>query len=283
MTDLSPLDNPIWHALTTGHRDLRRSPAWRLAIQATCRRWRACMRRPRRLSRILSDLVGTDEGVGLFTTEPITPPADWQVVRARPIEQMICTGLGSTSSAPAADIAAIGRSRNVALAAATEPGPFQSGTRRMGRYYGIRSTDGQLIAMAGERLNLDGFVEISAVCTDPGHRGHGYGRRLVEFLASQILDEGKVPFLHVKSENGRERSTRRSDSALARLAIATHRLPPIVRRPRMWRRPTASDRWADWPSPARARPGSWSPACAHGAWRCMCSWRRFARLPAASS
>lgn len=202
MTDLFPLDNPIWHALSTGHRDLAQFTGLAARYPSDVSPLAGLHAPTPAAFADLAQLIGPAEGVGLFTTEPVTAPADWQVVRARPIEQMVCTGLRSTSSALPLTLQPSDVPEMLALAAATEPGPFQSGTIRMGRYYGIRSTDGRLIAMAGERLRLDGFIEISAVCTDPSHRGHGYGRTLVEFLASQILDEGKVPFLHVKSENG---------------------------------------------------------------------------------
>jgi predicted GNAT family acetyltransferase len=46
------------------------------------------------------------------------------------------------------------------------------------------------------------FTEISAVCTLPEFRGRGYARALTTFLAARILAAGKIPFLHVKSENG---------------------------------------------------------------------------------
>jgi predicted GNAT family acetyltransferase len=55
---------------------------------------------------------------------------------------------------------------------------------------------------AGKRLQSTSFAEISAVCTHPEYRGRGYSRDLTTFLASQILAAGKIPFLHVKSENG---------------------------------------------------------------------------------
>ena len=88
------------------------------------------------------------------------------------------------------------------LTAATEPGPFLPQTIQMGSYFGIRASDGRLAAMAGERLRSTEFAEISAVCTHPEFRGRGYARALVTFLATQILEAGKTPFLHVKSENG---------------------------------------------------------------------------------
>ena len=88
------------------------------------------------------------------------------------------------------------------LTAATEPGPFLPQTIEMGSYFGIRTSDGRLVAMAGERLQSTAFTEISAVCTHPDFRGRGYARALTTFLAAQILAAGKIPFLHVKSENG---------------------------------------------------------------------------------
>jgi predicted GNAT family acetyltransferase len=88
------------------------------------------------------------------------------------------------------------------LTAATDPGPFLPQTIQMGSYFGIRASDGRLVAMAGERLQSTAFAEISAVCTHPESRGRGYARDLTTFLAAQILAAGKTPFLHVKSENG---------------------------------------------------------------------------------
>ena len=58
----------------------------------------------------------------------------------------------------------------------------------MGSYYGVRS-DGELKAMGGERLMLDGYAEISGVCTHPSHRGQGLAARLIWHLArSHRLD-----------------------------------------------------------------------------------------------
>src|SRR6202041_2180154 len=52
----------------------------------------------------------------------------------------------------------------VALTDLAFPGFFRSQTCDMGSYYGIRS-EGELIAMGGERLMLDGYPEISGICT----------------------------------------------------------------------------------------------------------------------
>ena len=54
----------------------------------------------------------------------------------------------------------------MALVELTQPGPFGPHTRELGNYFGIRD-NGRLVAMAGERLRIDGYTEISAVCTRP--------------------------------------------------------------------------------------------------------------------
>jgi predicted GNAT family acetyltransferase len=70
----------------------------------------------------------------------------------------------------------------------------------MGRYVGRRD-GGRLVAMAGERLQLDGLVEISAVCTDEDHRGRGLGAALLGDVVHGIRARGATPFLHAASTN----------------------------------------------------------------------------------
>ena len=88
----------------------------------------------------------------------------------------------------------------MALVDLTKPGPFAIRTHELGRYVGIR-VDGQLVAMAGERLHVDGFTEVSAVCTHPLHRGRGYSRDLIAGVSKGIQARGEVPFLHVLDDN----------------------------------------------------------------------------------
>jgi predicted GNAT family acetyltransferase len=90
----------------------------------------------------------------------------------------------------------------VELATLTKPGPFDTRTREMGTYLGIRE-GGKLVAMAGERLKLPGYTEISAVCTHPEHLGHGYAGFLMTILAERIRGRGETPILHVRAENAR--------------------------------------------------------------------------------
>ncbi|GAA1598174.1 GNAT family N-acetyltransferase [Kribbella sancticallisti] len=88
----------------------------------------------------------------------------------------------------------------LALTLLTEPGPFRPRTIEFGRYLGLRR-DGELIAMGGERLRPPGYIEISAVCTHPDHRGQGLGTRLIRAVAAGIHQAGARPFLHAGGTN----------------------------------------------------------------------------------
>jgi predicted GNAT family acetyltransferase len=57
--------------------------------------------------------------------------------------------------------------------------------------------------MAGERLWIDDFREVSAVCTHPDVQGRGYARALIARVANGMLRAGQTPILHVESANKR--------------------------------------------------------------------------------
>jgi predicted GNAT family acetyltransferase len=72
----------------------------------------------------------------------------------------------------------------------------------MGTYLGVRDR-GRLVAMAGERLRVPGYAEISAVCTHPDHVGKGYAAGLMSLLIEKMRSQGETPFLHVREDNHR--------------------------------------------------------------------------------
>jgi ribosomal protein S18 acetylase RimI-like enzyme len=196
------LDNPIWFALTTEHRTLARSHGLARRYPPDVSPFAALHHPTSDAFADLRRLVSSGEHVALFTASPLDVPGDWQVDRSRWIEQMICEGPLAPPPVAPLPLGTRDVPEMLELTAATEPGPFSAQTIQMGSYFGIRAGDGRLVAMAGERLQSTEFVEISAVCTRPEFRGRGYARDLTTFLAAQILAAGKIPFLHVKSENG---------------------------------------------------------------------------------
>lgn len=82
----------------------------------------------------------------------------------------------------------------------TKPGPFLQNTILFGNYFGI-FIDGRLAAMAGQRMHPVPYMEVSAVCTHPDHRGRGYAKALMLRVMQLILENSFTPFLHVLSSN----------------------------------------------------------------------------------
>jgi ribosomal protein S18 acetylase RimI-like enzyme len=81
-----------------------------------------------------------------------------------------------------------------------QPGYFKNKTSQSGDYYGIFQ-NGELVAAAGERMKMDDFVEVSAIVTHPEHTGKGYAKQLTAHVINKILDQHKLPYLHVAESN----------------------------------------------------------------------------------
>lgn len=81
-----------------------------------------------------------------------------------------------------------------------QPGYFKSRTFELGAYFGIYE-NGRLAAVAGERMKMDGYTEVSAVVTHPEYTGKGYAKRLVSYTTAHIFAEGRIPYLHVAETN----------------------------------------------------------------------------------
>ncbi len=75
------------------------------------------------------------------------------------------------------------------------PSFFKRKTMLLGDYFGILK-ENELIAVTGERMQLDGYTEVSAVVTHTDHLGKGYAKRLVTHTANNIFRKNKIPFLH---------------------------------------------------------------------------------------
>ena len=55
--------------------------------------------------------------------------------------------------------------------------------------------------MAGERMRVEGFGEVSGVCVDPVVRGEGLGAVVTLAAAHGIRERGDQPMLHVRDGN----------------------------------------------------------------------------------
>lgn len=201
MTGLSLLDDPAWHALTTDHAGLGQRNGAAVRYRAELSPIGGLERYDAEAFAELRPLVAPEEAVGLVSATQYEVPAGWEVLQAVPVFQMVCEAPQAAPDIAPVQLAAADADEALELATATEPGPFRAGTLGMGRYFGLRSEDGRLMAMTGERMRLGQLTEVSAVCTWPEFRGRGLAKALVSYVSALIVAEGRMPFLHVKAEN----------------------------------------------------------------------------------
>ena len=81
-----------------------------------------------------------------------------------------------------------------------QPGYFKKKTALLGSYFGIYK-DGELVAVSGERMKMNDFVEVSAVVTHPNYTGNGYAKQLIAHTVNNIIAQNKTPYLHVVEDN----------------------------------------------------------------------------------
>ena len=195
------LDRAVFHALSTRH-----APIALGTVHA------------RRYQAEISPFAGTaDDGDVSLSALAELVPADGMIISARVGDQPLPRGIvaehvwpgvqmvAEKLSAPEGDHAFLELGDDdapemVALATLTKPGPFLARTNRFGGYIGVR-IEGRLVAMAGHRLQVPGYTEVSAVCTHPDFRGRGYGSFLLCTVAARIKARGETPFLHTFASN----------------------------------------------------------------------------------
>ncbi|TDC02029.1 GNAT family N-acetyltransferase [Micromonospora fluostatini] len=194
------LDNLVWAALTGPHRVFAQvnGAAVRYHPEVAPFSAVAAVSDPG-VWADLAALVGPAAVVSV-TGAAGPPPPDWAVVDEIPGVQLVDVAVRTAPAPEAVRLTAADVPEMLDLVARTRPGPFLPRTVELGTYLGIRR-HGALVAMAGERLRPPGWTEISAVCTDPAHRGQGLASRLVRAVAAGIRARGEHPFLHAAASN----------------------------------------------------------------------------------
>ena len=150
----------------------------------------------------LYDLIPSERTIAIPNSNPLLIPDYWKVKDRFDVPQMIFNNntLPSISFPGIVPLYQKDIPQMIALTQLTQPGPFLERTIEFGNYTGIFDS-GELVAMAGQRMHANEYIEISAVCTHPGHSGKGYGSSLINYQVQKIVEEGNIPFLHVKSDN----------------------------------------------------------------------------------
>ncbi|MPV69338.1 GNAT family N-acetyltransferase [Burkholderia sp. BE17] len=199
--DAHPLDHVVWNALTGKQRRFALGNDRALRFPAAIAPFAAIADTSPASFDALRELIAAHGPAALVTPDEIPPPAGLSVIRRATLLQMIWQG--APDPAHASEHVALAEADvpdMLALTTAAQPGPFGPRTIELGDYIGVRS-EGRLAAMAGERMRVDGYTEISAVCVDAAFRRQGLAARLIRALIAAIGARSETPFLHVLTSN----------------------------------------------------------------------------------
>ncbi|MGA8439903.1 MAG: GNAT family N-acetyltransferase [Candidatus Sulfotelmatobacter sp.] len=205
---MHPLDNVIWEALSTRQTAFAESFGQGRRFVEEVSSLAAFREDSPEGYQSLERLVGSRGTIRVFLESPYEDRMGWTLVARAPLVQMVWENdhaLNTSTVRSTPEIVQLNATHSpemIELAALTKPGPFDKRTHELGRYIGIFREE-KLVAMAGERLKVPGYTEVSAVCTHPEHTGHGYARLLMSDVMGGIRQRGETPFLHVREDNGR--------------------------------------------------------------------------------
>ena len=206
------LDNPAWWALRGAQGILGTSEGGAARFDPDVSPFGGFEDRPSASDwRDMATLTGPGGTVAIISPgeDPLPTPGDWSLSWTSPGAQMVGSQEGLARPGPSPGQVPVDRPvplgeldvpDMLALVAVALPGPFSSRTVEFGGYIGVRRA-GRLVAMAGERLRLPGYAELSAVATHPDHRRQGLAELLIGQVVSGIVARGEVPFLHAAAGN----------------------------------------------------------------------------------
>ena len=206
MTTRHPLDRPVWNALTGPQAHLAIAQGAAVRIDPAYGPFAAARDDgAEATTALVATLGGTGDGIGLVERVAWPPPPGTGIVMTGELVQMLRPAAPPPAIAPTLADGIITLDEHhapamAALAHATEPGPWAALTHRFGRFYGV-FRGATLVAMAGTRMRVNGYTEVSGVCTDPAWRGAGLAGALVARVLADIAAGGDAAFLHAYAGN----------------------------------------------------------------------------------
>lgn len=191
-----PLDRPVRSALTSGWQRFAEGDDAALRLRPEYGPFAASADASPEGLRALGHLRNSTDGLWVVEAVQVDAPPGLVVDGRAELCQMTAAAI-TPGPAPigAMELTEADYPDMLELALMTRPGPFAARTGALGRFIGIRS-DGKLIAMAGERMRLNGFTEVSGVCTHPDHRGRGHAAGLMRQVMQRMISRDETPFLH---------------------------------------------------------------------------------------
>ena len=90
MPDFTPLENPVWSSLATGHSAMARVNGAAARYPSDISPLSAIRESSPQAFADLRELTKPGEIVGIVTAFPVTVPDDWEILLNRFIDQMVC-------------------------------------------------------------------------------------------------------------------------------------------------------------------------------------------------
>jgi ribosomal protein S18 acetylase RimI-like enzyme len=198
------LDNPAWNALISGNSNLSYGNEHVKYFDREVSPFAAFKENSEEHFRTLYERIPEGRVLLFISPVEIEIPAPWKTLNRIKGIQMICDTQIEQGEPSLKLIPLTGEHvpQMLALTKLTNPGPFASRTIDFGHYQGVFDGD-KLVAMAGQRLHVFNFAEISAVCTHPDYLGRGYAKQLLIYQINRIKAASEIPFLHVRYDNDR--------------------------------------------------------------------------------
>lgn len=193
------LDNPVWHSLSESHKEYAIGHDDTLFYDPEYCPFGAAIKTKKSSNAIvqysnLSDnffIVGEKPEIPA-TLKIVNKLVCLQMMIREPIDIPIIDTIIKLEESHREDL--------LGLVKIVYPEYFKPKTATLGNYYGIYK-DNQLVAVTGERMQMNDFIEVSAVITHPEYLGKGYAKQLVAHTANTILNQNKIAFLHVYEKN----------------------------------------------------------------------------------
>jgi predicted GNAT family acetyltransferase len=199
--DESALSRPVWNALLSEQKELSCSNGDARRFAPVYGPLTAAIDYSQVNMAALRMLEIGPEGLWIFDQFIPQDPTGFEPILCVPCVQMIAyKTIEIENNFEVVELQDSDAAQMLALAMATRPGPFSTETYKLGQFIGVKE-NGRLIAMAGERMKITGFSELSGVCTHAEYRGRGLARILSQIITKRILERGEIPFLHTYQGN----------------------------------------------------------------------------------
>jgi predicted GNAT family acetyltransferase len=194
MSHEHPLDNLIWNSIQKNHKHLAITSENAAVYHPQVFNFAGLKENTIEAWAELSELV-TPNRIITIAIEPPKNQTHWEILHQLHVNQMMVEKPISHKEIDFETLTIEDVPQMIELMEITGASPFTERTIEMGGYIGHK-IGGKLVAMGGERMKVDEFVEISGIGTHPDFRNRGLGKAITCTLTNDIFERGETPFLH---------------------------------------------------------------------------------------